>query len=161
MDKIDFIKEFSYRLRDAMQNAGFSSSRSPSGVCTQELADMTGYSVQICRRYLRGKALPEMGKIIEIARKLNVSPGWLVFGDREVSPQLDNNSIIINKELFRQLFSKMSPLFADSTKLSSVTDFILRLLGDLSLMQISEEQKLKVIDLAIHSANCFKSSDEI
>src|SRR5580692_1281071 len=81
MEKVDLTKQFSYRLRDAMIAAGFNSQRSTSGVCIHKLAEITGYSVQICRKYLRGEAIPEPLKLAEIAAKLHVSPGWLLFGD--------------------------------------------------------------------------------
>ena len=59
MEKVNLTKQFAYRLRDAMIAAGFNSQRSTSGVCIHKLAEITGYSVQICRKYLRGEAIPE------------------------------------------------------------------------------------------------------
>ena len=82
MEKVNLTKQFAYRLnRDAMINAGFNSQRSTSGVCIHKLAEITGYSLQICRKYLRGEAIPEPIKLVEIAAKTDVSPGSLLFGD--------------------------------------------------------------------------------
>ncbi len=81
MEKVDLTQQFAYRLRDAMIAAGFNSQRSTSGVSIHKLAEITGYSVQICRKYLRGEAIPEPLKLVEIAERLNVSAGWLLFGD--------------------------------------------------------------------------------
>lgn len=81
MEKVNLAKQFADRLRDAMIAAGFNSQRSTSGVCIHKLAEITGYSVQICRKYLRGEAIPDPVKLREIAVKIHVSPGWLLFGD--------------------------------------------------------------------------------
>lgn len=81
MEKVNLAKQFANRLRDAMIAAGFNSQRSTSGVCIHTLSEITGYSVQICRKYLRGEAIPDPVKLREIAVKIHVSPGWLLFGD--------------------------------------------------------------------------------
>lgn len=81
MEKVNLAKQFADRLRDAMIAAGFNSQRSTSGVCIHKLSEITGYSVQICRKYLRGEAIPDPVKLREIAVKIHVSPGWLLFGD--------------------------------------------------------------------------------
>src|SRR3546814_19330151 len=91
MKKVDLTKQFAYRLRDAMIAAGFNSQRSTSGVCIHKLAEITGYSVQICRKYLRGEAIPEPVKLVEIAAKLQVSAGWLLFGDSHNDPMNSDN----------------------------------------------------------------------
>ncbi|MDQ5884487.1 MAG: hypothetical protein QG556_827, partial [Pseudomonadota bacterium] len=76
-------KDFSDRLIQTMKLRGFSASRSPHGICMKSLSIFTQASEQICRRYVRGEALPTYEKIINIAKELNVSPGWLLFGDEK------------------------------------------------------------------------------
>src|SRR5215207_3682155 len=99
MEKVNLTKQFAYRLRDAMLAAGFNSQRSTSGVCIHKLAEITGYSVQICRKYLRGEAIPEPVKLIEIAKKLQVSPGWLLFGDAYNDSCISQEMLTIRRNL--------------------------------------------------------------
>ncbi|MDP1603103.1 MAG: helix-turn-helix transcriptional regulator [Legionella sp.] len=152
MKKIDLTKQFAYRLRDAMLAANLNSQRSTSGVCIHKLAEITGYSVQICRRYLRGEALPEPVKLAEIAEKLNVSPGWLLFGDRPY----DSNQIVINKSLLKYIFTHAADLYNASPNGEEVSDFLLALINDASQINASEDQSKKIIDLAMSSIKHFK-----
>jgi transcriptional regulator with XRE-family HTH domain len=153
MKKIDLTKQFAYRLRDAMLAANLSSQRSTSGVCIHKLAEITGYSLQICRRYLRGEALPEPIKLVEIAEKLGVSPGWLLFGE---SPVDAANHIVINKNLLRYIFTHAADLYNTSPHGDEVSDFLLALINDASQINASEEQSKKIIDLAMSSIKHFK-----
>lgn len=155
MEKVDLVKQFAYRLRDAMLAAGLNSQRSTSGVCIHKLAEMTGYSVQICRRYLRGEAIPEPAKLAEVAEKLGVSAGWLLFGDSHgISPK-DNNTILINKNLLRYIFTRARTLYNAAEKQEELSDFLMDLANDVSQINASEEQSKKIIDLALSSANYF------
>ena len=156
MEKMDLTKQFSCRLRDAMLRANLSSTRSTSGVCIHKLAEITGYSVQICRRYLRGEAIPEPGKLVEIAEKLHVSPGWLLFGDnRNHNPVLTDN-IMISKNLLHYIFSHAAVLYNESVHGDDVSDFLLELISDVSQINTSnEEQSKKIIDLALSSIKHF------
>jgi len=81
MEKDDLMKHFASRLREAMIAAGFGSQRTPSGVNIQKLAQITRYSVQISRKYLRSEVIPEPTKLMDMAQELCVSPGWLLFGN--------------------------------------------------------------------------------
>lgn len=156
MEKVDLAKQFSYRLRDAMLRANLSSARSTSGVCIHKLAEITGYSVQICRRYLRGEAVPEPGKLVEIAEKLQVSPGWLLFGDsHDHSPVLADN-IVISKNLLHYIFNHAADLYNASPHREDVSDFLLELIHDISQINArDEEQSKKIIDLALSSIKHF------
>lgn len=154
MEKVDLTKQFSYRLRDAMIAAGYNSQRSLSGVCIHKLSEITGYSLQICRKYLRGEAIPEPLKLIEISRKLSVSPGWLLFGDIHEHGSLKDN-ISINKNLLHYIFTKAANLYDASPMEHEVTDFLIELINDISLINANEEQSKKIIDLAFTSAKHF------
>ncbi|MDI9818441.1 MULTISPECIES: helix-turn-helix domain-containing protein [unclassified Legionella] len=154
MDKVDLTKQFAYRLRDAMVAAGFNSQRSISGVCIHKLAEITGYSLQICRKYLRGEAIPEPMKIVEIASKLQVSPGWLLFGDSYNDSVLEKDKITISKKLLHYVLSQATNLY-NTARLDNVPDFLLDLINDISQINANEEQSKKIIDLALSSVKYF------
>ena len=159
MEKVNLTKQFAYRLRDAMIAAGFNSQRSTSGVSIHKLAEITGYSVQICRKYLRGEAIPEPTKLVEIAQKLNVSPGWLLFGDSHNDPGISKNNVSISRDLLHYMFSKATYLYNDKLMEHEVPDFLMELINDISLINASEEQSKKIIDLAISSVKHFSRTN--
>ncbi|MGC1181628.1 helix-turn-helix domain-containing protein [Legionella sp.] len=158
MEKIDLTKQFAYRLRNAMVAAGFNSQRSTSGVCIHKLSEITGYSLQICRKYLRGEALPEPLKLIEIATKLYVSPGWLLFGESPHDQGILQDNIFINKSLLHYIFIKIASLYNGSLKEEEVSAFLMELIHDISLINANEEQSKKIIDLALASVKHFRHS---
>lgn len=154
MDKIDLINDFACRLRDSMIAAGLNSPRSTSGVCIHKLAEITGYSVQICRRYLRGESIPEPTMLIKIASKLQVSPGWLLFGDGvNQSPQ--SEEIVISKNLLHYIFTRAGPLYNASHKENEISDFLVELVSDVSKINANEQQSKKIIDLTLSSLKHF------
>ena len=155
MEKVDLTKQFSFRLRDAMIAAGFNSQRSTSGVSIHKLAEITGYSLQICRKYLRGEAIPEPVKLVEIAERLQVSPGWLLFGDAHNDQSNGQNKVSINKNLLRYIFIHAASLYNTQSMQTNVPDFLMDLIQDISLINASEEQSQKIIDLALSSIKHF------
>lgn len=157
-EKENLIKQFSYRLRDAMIQAGYSSSRSASGIDIHKLVEITGYSPQICRKYLSGHVIPEPAKLTEIAAKLNVSPGWLLFGDSHSRNDEDSeNKITISKSLLHYIFSHVNELYEADEPAKEVPNFLLELTRDVSQIETSDEQSKKIIDLALLSAKHFKA----
>lgn len=155
MEKVDLTKQFAYRLRDAMIAAGFNSQRSTSGVCIHKLSEITGYSLQICRKYLRGEAIPEPVKLAEIAAKLQVSPGWLLFGDSHNDQMHPKDAVLISKNLLHYIFTQSSKLYNTDNLEDDVPGFLLDLINDLSQINANEEQSKKIIDLAISSIKHF------
>lgn len=155
MEKVDLTQQFAYRLRDAMIAAGFNSQRSTSGVCIHKLSEITGYSLQICRKYLRGEAIPEPLKLAEIATKLNVSPGWLLFGDAHNDQGISQDKIAISKSLLHYIFTRAANLYNSPLKEQEVPDFLMELIHDVSLINANEEQSKKIIDLALASVKHF------
>lgn len=155
MEKVNLIKQFAYRLRDAMITAGFNSQRSTSGVCIHKLAEITGYSVQICRKYLRGEAIPEPTKLVTIAEHLNVSPGWLLFGDSHNDNPLSSDRITITKNLLHYIFTHAKNLYNNSHLGDEIPTFLMELVMDLSQINANEEQSKKIIDLALSSVKRF------
>lgn len=155
MEKVDLTKQFAYRLRDAMIAAGFNSQRSTSGVCIHKLSEITGYSLQICRKYLRGEAIPEPTKLMEIATKLHVSPGWLLFGDAHNDHTFAQDKITLSKNLLHYIFTKAASLYNGSVMEQEIPDFLMELINDVSQINANEEQSKKIIDLALASVKHF------
>lgn len=157
MEKVDLTTQFAYRLRDAMIAAGLNSHRSASGVNIHKLAEMTGYSLQICRRYLRGEAIPEATKLVELAQKLKVSPGWLLFGDSHNDKPFESNKVIISKNLLYYIFTQAKDLYTTACDNNEIPDFLMDLIKDLSQINADEEQSRKIIDLALSSVRHFRN----
>lgn len=155
MEKVDLTKQFAFRLRDAMLNAGFNSSRSTSGVSIHKLSEITGYSLQICRKYLRGEAIPEPTKLIDIAKKLKVSPGWLLFGDAHDDLNHSEKNITISRNLLFYIFTKATYLYNQSTLGEEVPNFLMDLINDISKINADEEQSKQIIDIALSSIKHF------
>ncbi|KTD14680.1 putative transcriptional regulator [Legionella gratiana] len=155
MEKTNLAKQFADRLRDAMVAAGYNSQRSTSGVCIHKLSEITGYSLQICRKYLRGKAIPEPIKLVDIAAKLKVSPGWLLFGDPINGPGIVEDKISINKNVLHYIFVKASSLYNSTLSEPEISRFLLELINDVSLINADEDQSKKIIDLALTSVKHF------
>lgn len=156
MEKTKLAKQFANRLRDAMIAEGFHSERSASGVCLHKLAEITQYSLQICRKYLRGEAIPEPAKLVEIAEKLKVSPGWLLFGDSSNDQRLSSNTITLSKNLLYYVLEKAIDLYNSQLEKQEIPDFLMGLIRDISLINASEEQSKKIIDLALSSIKHFR-----
>ena len=152
MEKVDLTKQFAYRLRDSLIAAGFNSERSTSGVSIHKLAEITGYSPQICRKYLRGQALPEPAKLVEIAAQLHVSPGWLLFGDRCEDRNLSNDKLTISKNLIHYIFERAYPLYNSGRTQDEISEFLMELVNDVSQINATDAQSKKIIDLALSSA---------
>ena len=148
-------KAFSNRLIEAMKAKGHAASRSPSGICMQTLAQFAGASEQICRRYIRGDALPDYDKIISIAHHLQVSPGWLLFGEVLPSPNQQNKQ---NEEaLLHYILKKSHQLYREeSGNTDDYADFVLELFRDVREIQTSKDNLQKIIDLAMRSISSYE-----
>jgi hypothetical protein len=157
MEKTDLAKQFSARLHEAMITAGYKSQRSISGVDIHKLVEITGHSPQICRRYLRGEAIPEPVKLVELSSKLNVSPGWLLFGDHHDAAHKENKKITISKNLLHYIFAHARELYNAEQSSDECSDFLLDLARDVSQINTDEEQSKKIIDLALASVRHFRT----
>ncbi len=157
MDKLNLGKEFAMRLRDSMIQSGFYSLRSNSGVDIDKLAELSGHSLQICRKYLRGQAIPEPVKLAEIASKLNVSPGWLLFGDLYPQNNKMNTHILIDKNLLHYMFTQARTLYHTKRTDDELSDFLVDLTKEVSLIDANEEQSKQIIDLVLSSAKHFSA----
>jgi hypothetical protein len=157
MDKSNLVKQFAERLRETMIAQGHHSHRSTSGVDIHKLVEMTGYSPQICRKYLLGHVIPEPAKLTELAAQLHVSPGWLLFGDSHSNHATQDNNITISPDLLHYIFSHANELYQQTQQKNKTPDFLLKLTQDVSQIATSNDQLKKIVDLALSSAQHFKS----
>ena len=160
MKKTDLNLQFAERLKQAMIAAGYQSNRSMSGVDIHKLADITGHSQQICRKYLRGEVIPEPTKLAEISLKLKVSPGWLLFGDCHSNQPKRDNTITISKNLLHYIFSHASQLRHQEYPDQEVSNFLTDLTEDISQIQTNEDQSKKIVDIALGSIKHFVLNKE-
>ena len=149
IEKSTFNQLFAERLRISLLEAGYHSQRSTSGVDIHKLAQITEYSPQICRKYLRGQAIPEPAKLIQIAAKLNVSPGWLLFGDTDRENCTATDTIIINGKLLYYIFAKSLSLYDPQNTPAGFADLLLKISKEVGQLGVSLEQAKMVIDLAL------------
>ena len=156
MSKIEFTQQFALRLKQTLIAAGFNSERSTSGVNIHDLAQITGHSPQICRKYLRGQAIPDPLKLIDLALKLEVSPGWLLFGDNTTHDNPSKNTLTISASLLHYIFTQARILYDSDCTTDERSDFLLDLTRDLSQINANEEQSKKIVDLALASAQHFR-----
>ena len=150
---IILFKAFSERLVYTMKLRGYTASRSPNGICMKTLAIFADASEQICRRYIRGEALPNHEKIIKIAGHLEVSPAWLVFGEEaKGSP---NGGI--DDELLHYILKRIHELYRhEASAMDDFADFVLGLIKDIREIETSRENLEKIIDLAVASISSFR-----
>lgn len=153
MEKNNLIRQFASRLRDTMIARGHYSSRSTSGVDIHKLVEMTGNSSQICRKYLAAQVIPEPTTLACLAEKLDVSPGWLLFGDAQQTPATD--TISISESLLHYIIVNAKSLYTADSKPEVIADFLLGLIQDIGLIGANEEQSKKIIDLALSSVTHF------
>lgn len=143
-------KAFSNRLIEAMKLRGFSASRSPSGICIKTLAKFTNASEQICRRYIRGDALPDYDKIVRLSEQLDVSPGWLLFGEEGLSPQ--QAVYRIDDELLHHILKTSHHLYQEIFgNTDDYADFVIDLIQNIRDIDTSKENLEKIINLTIGS----------
>ena len=146
-------KTFSNRLIEAMKASGHTASRSPSGICITTLAKFAGASEQICRRYIRGDGLPDYEKVINIAACLNVSPGWLLFGEQQQADQVKP----IDDDTMCYLLNESYIAFKDEIEnTDDFGSFVLELTRDVREISTSKELLHKIIDMAVGSISSNK-----
>lgn len=145
--------DFSQRLVNTMKLRGHVSSRSPHGICMKTLADFADVSEQICRRYLRGEALPGYEKIIRIAQALAVSPSWLLFGDTHEQQNPKN----LDDDILHYILTHAHTLYQNkASSTNEFADFVIGLVKEIRHIDTSKQNLLKIIDLAVGSISSFK-----
>lgn len=82
-------KAFAGRLRELMQARGHVSPTSHSGIDVAKLAEVSGTSYEMARRYAEGLAIPRPEKLAAIARWLGVTPAALAYGAAATPTAID------------------------------------------------------------------------
>jgi transcriptional regulator with XRE-family HTH domain len=149
-------QSFAKRLIETLKDKGYTASRSPNGICIKSLAEFVGASEQICRRYIRGDALPDYEKIINLAKHLEVSPGWLLFGEEQISRNVELEENVLHYILMHS--HRLYPVSQGSN--SDYADFVLELFREVRSIDTSENTLLKIIDLAISSISLYEEKSK-
>lgn len=154
MDRKKFVQDFADRLTQLMRNEGHETGRAGIGIDISKLARVTGCSYQMTRKYVLGRALPELSTVIKIAAWLNISPSWLLFGDDDT--QLSRNktaaTIEINADLLKYILNKCTILFSLKSNKDNIVNFIVDAIYDASHINADQKTIHKVIDMMINSA---------
>src|SRR5579862_6247545 len=113
MERVNFVNNFSKRLNSLLQKKGYSSNRSQAGVEINQLAKAAGVSYQMARKYALGMALPDYHVIPKIAKWLNVTSSYLLFGENEsnIPEHKSATSIEIESELLKYILHKCMVFF--------------------------------------------------
>lgn len=72
---------FAKRLNESLDKIGFAAKGKGRQV---QLADQFKISHESVRKWLSGKSMPEISKIPELAKFLNVTPEWLLYGNTKI-----------------------------------------------------------------------------
>lgn len=155
MSKQAIYSAFAERLREAMISAGHHSTRSNSGVCIHTLTNITGYSRQICRKYLQAEVLPEPHTLLKLAHALNVSPGWLLFGEDRRKVPVQGECITIDKAVLEYVLTHQSNPYQQIRPEHDIPNFLLNLIQEISELEGTQAHLKKIVDLALSSAQHF------
>lgn len=158
MSKKLIMLSFAERLREIMTSAGFRSTRSTSGICIQTLTQITGHSRQICRKYLQGEVLPEPHTLLKLAHALQVSPGWLLFGEGPKT-HAQEDKIVISKTLLHYVLTHPENPYQRVRAINDIPDFLAALIQEISVLEGDEAQLKKIVDLALSSAKHFDQAN--
>ncbi|RUQ92901.1 transcriptional regulator [Legionella septentrionalis] len=147
-------QSFADRLIKTLKVKGYTASRSPNGICIKSLAGLVGASEQICRRYIRGDALPDYEKITQLSKHLEISPGWLLFGDEGFNSPKNNEQ---EENVLHYILKHSHRLYPVSQGGNGdYADFVLGLFKEVRSIDTSENNLLKIIDLAISSISLYE-----
>lgn len=154
MERTNFVKNFSKRLNSSLQKEGYSSNRSKIGIEVNQLSKVAGVSYQMARKYTLGMALPDYHIIPRIAKWLNVSSSWLLFGEKEpVVPEHKSSTLIeIEIELLNYILRKCIVLFPSTNEADKIINYIVTVIYDASHINADNKTILKIIDMMLSSA---------
>jgi transcriptional regulator with XRE-family HTH domain len=86
-------EDFAGRLRKALDRAGFIQGRGR----TSALADRYAVSRETVRKWLTGLTLPELSRIIELAKDFDVSLEWLATGRGSMPPGVGETGTVYRR----------------------------------------------------------------
>jgi transcriptional regulator with XRE-family HTH domain len=155
MERADLAAKFSKRLNALLQKEGYISNRSKVGVEIGQLAKIAGVSYQMARKYTLGIALPDYHLIPKIAKWLNASPSWLLFGEKDSNtPEIKSSSLIeIDIDLLRYIHNKcITLLFPSTPEPEKIANYIVGVIYDAAHINADAKTILKIIDMMLSSA---------
>lgn len=160
MERTHFLNNFSKRLNSLLQKGGYSSNRSKAGVEINQLAKVAGVSYQMARKYALGMALPDYSVIPKIAKWLNVSSSWLLFGEKDTTlPEHKSETTIeIESALLKYILQKCIVLFPQTKEADKIINYIVGVIYDASHINADNKTILKIIDMMLSSAMQFNST---
>ena len=133
---------FGARLKFTMINKGFNSSRSPYGVDVTHLSKITQHSPQICRKYLKNTALPSKDTIMRLSEALDVSPGWLLFG--QVTSR-HKDLVSLSPALLRSVIEEGLAVQAHFKSNHDFADFLMHLVEKIQRFDLPEVDIRQII----------------
>jgi len=144
---------FAARLNTTLKNKNLRSNRAHNGVCAKKLAEVSDCSYQMARKYTNGLAMPEYATTLAIANWLEVSPGWLAFGEEpgETRSTITEDTILASLDLIREIIHQALICSQTITDLNDFTDFVVSVLQDVHKMKADKNTVFKMTELAIKS----------
>ena len=133
---------FGARLKLAMIQKGFSSNRSPYGVDVTHLSKITQHSPQICRKYLKNTALPSKDTIMRLSEALDVSPGWLLFGE---DTSRHKNLVSLSPTLLRSVIEEGLAVQAHFKSNHDFADFLMHIVEKIQRFDLPEVDIRRII----------------
>ncbi|EHL30529.1 hypothetical protein LDG_7481 [Legionella drancourtii LLAP12] len=111
----------------------------------------------MARRYVLGEALPDIDITLKIAKWLDISPGWLLFGDESKIPNNinENNLIHIDHDLLEYILLKSAQLFLVTDDLKELVSFIMDIVDDTTHIEADKKSILKIVDISVNSVTRF------
>ncbi|MBY0545061.1 MAG: helix-turn-helix domain-containing protein [Gammaproteobacteria bacterium] len=155
--RIQLAQAFAERLVGLLQAKGLSSRNARGGVVLQPLAKIAGCSVQMARKYTLGLSLPDYLSLERIARWLEVSPAWLIYGENIVVNTDIESQISLDKSTLSYLLQSIFTTFFTKSDKAGLVDFVIDIMTDLAHVKTDTATIHKMIDMAISSAYRFKS----
>ena len=132
---------FGARLQLAMIQKGFSSNRSPYGVDVTHLSKITQHSPQICRKYLKNTALPSFDTIMRLSEALDVSPGWLLFGEDTSHKEL----VALSPALLRSVIEEGLAVQAHFKSNHDFADFLMHIVETIQKFDLPDLETRQII----------------
>lgn len=162
MERKKFLQNFSRRLTSRIIECGYGASRSSSKIDIQKLSEVSGCSYQMARKYALGEALPELNILVEIAKWLNISASWLLFGEEDRNlPQPRSGAFIeIECDLLKYIINKSIILFSLTSDKDSITNFIVDTAYDASHLNADKGTLYKIVDMMISSTRLLNTPNK-
>lgn len=139
-------RDFSVRLVEALKKRGYASSVAASGVKTKEMAKRLGCSIQMARRYVMGEALPELAALLVLAKWLEMSPAYLLFGSEGSAT---SSATLPASAIWRYVLRQLAPYWQQIDRHDEVIEFVIELVYDASHLVTEKTMLYKILDVAL------------